>query len=241
MCAPRCWFYRQKLSRLSRRRLKPSRSSFCGLTRRPLAAALNPRQVMMLLALIRRLCEAPARRASTPSACRALRWPSWQHSCRWSGSGGSGGRKLAGSWAPGLLYLALFNLRYAVLDGRTYSLSSVNSADELILYCAVTAAAAFLVSWLLLAVLRKTFRLPPRQAALWTLDLGLGIAYLLLLPALWSFALNGAVITWTLPDFPSMFLGFLSLLQILVLPLVGTVLSIVAAGVAWSVQRGRPY
>jgi hypothetical protein len=139
----------------------------------------------------------------------------------------------------GLAAVALFNLRYAILDGRTYSLSSVASADDLILFCAVTAGAAFLISWLAASVLRRIFRLSPSQASLWTLDLSLATLYLMSLPVLWSFALNGAVVTWTLPDFPSMFLGFLALLQVLVVAAVGLLLSAGAAGIAWAVQHQR--
>ena len=136
-----------------------------------------------------------------------------------------------------LVYLALFNLRYAVLDGRAYSLSSIISPDDLILFCAITAALAFLVSWLLFAVLRGIFRQPAGEASLWTLDMSLAAIYLLALPVLWSFALNGVVVTWTLPDFASMYLGFLSLLQILVVAAVGLLLSAGAAAVGWIIQR----
>lgn len=68
------------------------------------------------------------------------------------------------AWLVGgaLLFMALFNLRYAVFDRLTYSLSSVVGANELILYCAITAGVAFLISWLVVILaLRLPGRRPP--------------------------------------------------------------------------------
>jgi hypothetical protein len=135
------------------------------------------------------------------------------------------GRDLAWLLAGAVLYLLLFNLRYGVLDGRTYSLSSVISADDLLLYCAVTALAALVIAWLVIVLALKLFRQGPRQATQLVLGLTLVIAYLLLLPVMWSFVLNGTVVTWALPNMASMFLGFIALIQILVVALVGLVLA----------------
>ena len=129
----------------------------------------------------------------------------------------------------GLLYLAIFNLRYAVLERRTYSLSSAASPDDLILFCASTATLALLLSWLFAFVGRRVFRQASGAAALWTLDLSLGVIYLLSLPLLWSFVWNGLLVTWTLPDFPSLFLGFLVLIQILVVSVAALLLPGLAA------------
>jgi hypothetical protein len=124
-----------------------------------------------------------------------------------------------------VLYIVLFNLRYAVLDKRTYSLSSVTGATDLILYCAITAALALLVAWLVVLLGLKAFRSGAGQAASLTLGLALVTIYLLALPVLWSFFLNGALVTWTLPDFASTFLAFLSLIQILIVAALGVVLT----------------
>jgi hypothetical protein len=142
------------------------------------------------------------------------------------------GRELAWLLAGAVLYLVLFNLRYGVLDGRTYSLSSVYSADELLLYCAVTALAALVVAWLVVALALKPLRRGPNKASQLVLGLTLTIAYLLLLPVLWSFVLNGTLVTWTLPEMASMFLGFISLIQILVVAVVGLVLTGLSALIA---------
>jgi hypothetical protein len=135
-----------------------------------------------------------------------------------------------------VIFVVLFNLRYAVLDQRTYSLSTVISSNELIQYCALTAALALLVSWLVFSLGMKVFRQPPRQAAEHSLDLALATSYLVALPLLYSFVMNGAVITWTLPGFLSMYLGFLATIQILIVAVVGLVLAGVAGLVSWVVK-----
>jgi hypothetical protein len=143
------------------------------------------------------------------------------------------------AWLAGaaLLYLALFNGRYALLAGRSYSLSSVASADDIIGFTAVTAAAALFIAWLAASFPLRTFKLTPRQAVEMTLGVTFCTLYLLALPILWSFALNGALVTWALPEMGSMFLGFLSLLQSMVVAVVGLLLSGVAALVAFINQR----
>jgi hypothetical protein len=140
--------------------------------------------------------------------------------------------KLTWLIGAGALYLALFNLRYAIIDQRTYSLSSVASATDIILYAGITAALSLAVAWLVYAWRQGIFNLSPSLAAQAVIDLVLVVIYLLSLPLLWSFALNGALVTWTLPDFPSMFLGFLALLQILFVALIGLLLAGVSAGVS---------
>jgi hypothetical protein len=139
-----------------------------------------------------------------------------------------------------VLYVLVFHLRYSLLNGRTYSLSSVSSADEIIIYVASTVAMAGFVGWLAALLDRGVFRLSPSQAALWSLNLSLVTVWLVSLPLLWSFVLNGLSITWTVPDFPSLFHGFLSLLQILFLSVMGIALAGIAAGVAgYQVRRAK--
>ena len=140
--------------------------------------------------------------------------------------------KLTWLIGAGALYLALFNLRYAIIDQRTYSLSSVASATDIILYAGITAALSLAVTWLVYSWRQGIFNLSPPLAAQAVLDLVLVVIYLLSFPLLWSFALNGALVTWTLPDFPSMFLGFLALLQILFVALLGLLLAGVSAGIS---------
>lgn len=142
-------------------------------------------------------------------------------------------------WMAGcaLLYILLFNLRYALLDKRTYSLSSVLSANELILYAAITTLIALLLGWLVFALGTQTFRQQPGAAASRVLDWSLVTLALLALPMLWSYTLNGMYVTWRLPDFTSMFLGFLALIQILFIGALGPLLAGVTALIARPRQR----
>lgn len=142
------------------------------------------------------------------------------------------GRELAWLVGGAILYVVLFNLRYAVLDGRTYSLSSVASADELLAYCAITALLAFVASWLVSSLGLRAFRHGARRASELVLALTFVTVYLVSLPVLWSFALNGALVTWTLPGVSSMFLAFISLIQILLVAVAGLVLSGLTALIA---------
>lgn len=131
-----------------------------------------------------------------------------------------------------ILYLVLFNARYAGLDGMTYSLSSLRGVNEFIMYVATTTVLALIISWLASVLALGTFRRAPRQAAESTLAFVLITVYLLAWPVLWNLTLNGALITWTLPDMLSGFLALLALIQILFAASVGILLAGLAALIA---------
>lgn len=134
-------------------------------------------------------------------------------------------RKIYWLLGAGLLYLIFFNFRYAVIDHNTYSLSSVKGTMDLILYCAATAGIALAIAMGVYCAGQKPFKLKARQAAEEGLWLTLMTIYLLALPVLYNYAVNGLVPTWTLPEFGSMFMGFLSLVQILMVSVIGMILS----------------
>jgi len=129
------------------------------------------------------------------------------------------------------LYVLLFNFRYAILDGRTYSLSSVESQEWLIPYVGLTAALALLIGWLLAMGLSNAFVKGARQAAGLALGYVWLVLYLLALPILLSFALNGMLVTWTLPEFYTMYLALLSLIQAIVVAALGLILTALTAGI----------
>jgi hypothetical protein len=136
-----------------------------------------------------------------------------------------------------LVYLLLFNLRYAVIDGRTYSLASVESASWLIIYSSTTAAVAAFLGWFFPMLGLHAFKSGARKAA----DTALGYVwitiYLLSFPILLNFAFNGLLVTWTLPEFYSLFIGLLSLIQVLIVAALGIVLVGISAGVGWLYKR----
>lgn len=117
--------------------------------------------------------------------------------------------------AGGFLTVLLFNFRYAILDQKVYSMSSIISQMDLILYIGITSIGATLISWLVICAFQKTFRLSPNQAGLEILTLGFGMVFILSIPIWLSYVLNGAVVTWTLPDYTTNFLALLALIQIL--------------------------
>ncbi len=136
-----------------------------------------------------------------------------------------------------VVYVLTFHLQYAVLRGRTYSLSSVLSSGDVISVTAVCAAVAFLVAWVVTvtgggAELRTTLGSTHLWLTAWVLAV-------LAVPALWTALVNGPTVTWTLPEMTSMFLGFSAILQALVVAALALVLLPVAALVARRVGRGQ--
>jgi hypothetical protein len=136
-----------------------------------------------------------------------------------------------------LLVLVLFNLRYVFLSERTYSLTTVAGADDIIGYTAVTAGIAFALVWLGQSLWRGIFRKTPSQAALETLALALVTLYVISFFTLAGFAMNGLTITWTLPEFNTMFLGFLGMIQAIIISAAGLILTGLAALIALARQK----
>jgi len=147
-------------------------------------------------------------------------------------------KKLLWLIAGAVLYVLLFNFRYAVIDGLTYSLASFNQgATYLLIYNATTAAVAVMLAWLVPMFGLGAFKAGPRKAAETTLGYIWFTIYLLALPILLSFATNGFTVTWTLPEFYTLFIGLLSLIQTLVVAAVGLLLVGAAAGIGWLARK----
>ena len=121
-------------------------------------------------------------------------------------------------WIIGALVCAvLFNFRYAILSQNTYSLSSIKGEMELILYTAVTAVSAYLIAYLVNMLINRVLNKKPVTAALNTFGLGFTTIFVLAIPVIISFVLNGVLITWTLPDYLTSYLSLIALIQILVI------------------------
>ena len=133
--------------------------------------------------------------------------------------------------AGALCYLVIFNFRYAILDGRTYSLASVEGETWLIVYTATTAAIGVILGWFIAMIGLRAFRQGARKAAGVSLGYVWFTIYLLSLPALLSFALNGVTVTWTLPEFYTLYIGLLSIIQSLIVAAMGLLLVGVSASV----------
>jgi hypothetical protein len=149
-------------------------------------------------------------------------------------------RRRAIAWGVGgaLLYLVLFNLRYAVIDRQSYSFSAISSPPALALYSSVTSLVALTLVWALALVGGGGFRQGGRRAAEITLVLTIITLYGLSLPVGWSLALNGPVATWTLPDSASLYVALLSGIQMVLVGIWGVVLAGLAALVGARLKPG---
>ena len=118
-------------------------------------------------------------------------------------------------------YLSIFNIKYILIDHKTYSLSSVISTTNLIESTALTTLIALFVGWLLVLVGTKGYQLRPRKAAALTLKFILTTLAILSIPIFFHYAINGATVTWALPNFLISFLGLLFLIQVLIVSVIG--------------------
>ncbi|MBN2388090.1 MAG: alkaline phosphatase family protein [Anaerolineales bacterium] len=144
-------------------------------------------------------------------------------------------------WFAGgaILYTLLFNLRYAVLEGRTYSLASIDSLEWFFAFTVATASLALVFGWLVPMFGLGIFKQTPRRAAQASLAYVWMTLYLLALPVLLSFAINGALITQSLPEFYTVYLALLSLAQAIVVATFGILLTGVGALIARLVAPAR--
>ena len=129
----------------------------------------------------------------------------------------------------GFLLLFLFNLRYAWIDGRTYSLSSVQSEMDMILYVGMTAGFAYSLSWLGVMLATRSFKKGALGAASDSILFTLFCLYILYSLALVNFGYNGWKVTWTLPDFPIQYLGLMAVIIAIFTAVTGLILTGIAA------------
>ncbi len=139
--------------------------------------------------------------------------------------------------AGAAVYLAVFFARYLLLDNNTFGLSWIPGITEFILYIAVTSGVSLIAGWLVTLFGGRARRATPRQAAESTLAFVWFVLYLLALPILLNFAVNGVTVTWTLPQFTILYLGFLSLVQWLFVAALGLTLTGVSALAAKIIKK----
>ncbi len=122
-------------------------------------------------------------------------------------------------------YVIVFNIKYLLIDHKTYSLSSVIDATNLIASTALTALLALLVAWIVVILGTKIYLLKPRKAADLTMKFILVTLSFITIPVLVHYFINGAVVTWTLPNFLISFLGLIFLIQALIVAAIGLLLT----------------
>jgi len=126
-------------------------------------------------------------------------------------------------------YLAVFNVKYLVIDHKTYSLSSVVDVTNLIASSALTVLLSLLVGWILMVTGTKIYQLKPRKAADLTMKFILTLLSILSIPIFVHYVINGAIVTWTLPNFLFSFLGLIFLIQLLMVAAIGLIFTGLAA------------
>ncbi|MBI4731987.1 MAG: alkaline phosphatase family protein [Chloroflexi bacterium] len=136
-----------------------------------------------------------------------------------------------------LVYLAIFGLRYIVLDKNTFGLSWIPGMAEFIVYMAVTTGIALILAWLAVMFGLRVHRYGPRQAAGSALGSVWFILYVLSIPILLNFAVNGVTATWTLPEFTTQYLGFFALAQVMFVSAIGLLLVGVSALIGRFVKK----
>ncbi len=129
----------------------------------------------------------------------------------------------------GFFLLFLFNLRYAWIDSRTYSLSSVQSEMDMILYVGTTAAFAYAISWLGVMLVTKSFKKGALAAASDSILFTQFCLFILYSMALVNFGYNGWKVTWTLPDFLLQYLGLMAVIIAIFTAVAGLILTGIAA------------
>lgn len=145
----------------------------------------------------------------------------------------SSGKDKRWTAAGSLVYFILFHFVYAVVLGRTYSFSSVSTPASLALLTGLISPVAMLGAWLFFAKKTQVARRGSLSATCLSLNFTLAVLWMLMLPALVSFVLNGPIVRWTHPEPVSFFLGLLSLLQIAPAALVGLLFSGAPALANW--------
>jgi hypothetical protein len=135
-----------------------------------------------------------------------------------------------GSMLNGVLgYLAVFNVKYLLIDHKSYSLSSVIEPTNLLASTALTTLIALLVGWIMVMISTKIYQFRPRKAADLTMKFILVLLSLLSIPVFVHYVINGPIVTWYLPNFLIGFLGLLFLIQTLMVALLGIVFTGLAA------------
>jgi hypothetical protein len=124
-----------------------------------------------------------------------------------------------------VVYLLMFNIKYILIDHKTYSLSSVVDAMNLIASTALTSLIALFVGWLIFVLGARSYQFKPHKVADLTMRFVLVTLSVLSIPILIHYFVNGAVVTWTLPNFLLAFLGLIFLIQVLIVAIIGLFLT----------------
>jgi hypothetical protein len=114
----------------------------------------------------------------------------------------------------------------------------VINATNLIASTALTTLFALFIGWLIVILGTKVYQLKPRKAADLTFKFIFVTLSIVSIPILVHYVINGAVVTWTLPNFLFSFLGLIFLIQALMVALIGLFLTAISPLLGYF-ARGR--
>ncbi len=129
-------------------------------------------------------------------------------------------------------FLAGFHACYALVLGKTYSLSWVEDTGGLIATIAMATLAGLAVGLTVSLLAARPWRLRPTQAAVEVLEATAMIVLVAGLPAVVTLVLNGVASPYALPEMHTMWFGFTAMLQALVVVVGGLLVAAVVAAVA---------
>jgi hypothetical protein len=124
-----------------------------------------------------------------------------------------------------LIYIAVFNFRFILIDEPAYSLSSLGDVSEAMTYFGITCTIAMLIAGAVIFFGQKLISKEPGEVCKSLMDFSLLTIFFLFIPVLASYALNGWKATWTLPEFNTVTFAFFNTIQILFVSLLGIVLA----------------
>jgi hypothetical protein len=147
-------------------------------------------------------------------------------------------RDVAMFFVAAIIYLLAYNIVFAVITGNVYSMSTVPTAGAtaFVVEIAEYTLIAVVIAWLAAMLLTGAFKRGALHSAQTTFGFAFITIYLLYLPALIGFAVNGAITTWRLPEPLIAFLHFTNLIQAMFVAALGIVLSGVAALAGWRLK-----
>ena len=147
-------------------------------------------------------------------------------------------RDVAMLLSAAFVYVIAYNLIFAVAAGNVYSMSTVPTAGAtaFVVEIAKYTLIAVGLAWLMAMLLTGAFKRGALHSAQTTFAFGFITTYLVYLSALLGLAINGASVTWHLPDPLLIFMHFTNLIQAMFVAVLCILLSGMAALLGWRLK-----
>jgi hypothetical protein len=141
--------------------------------------------------------------------------------------------------AASAVFVALYHIRFFLLDHLIYSFSIISTPIDLILYIGITSLSCMVIASILFHLIARKVpsRIYDRSYA--QLYFVLILEYFLSIPVLFNFWMNGLAATWTLPRMDTYFTGMAFQVQMLSAALAGLLIIGFAALIGVVIIRTR--